>query len=191
MIQYHQNAFREELLVSILGKNPVRCCLNTPVRQHCTRKNLFNDLLILLGQHCTGKTLVQCCSRGSGNIAQEKILFNIVLILFVQHSSGKILVQCCPRGSRKYYTGKIPVQCCLNTLGTTLRRYNPCVMLSKKLQTTLNRSIKLFIAVSILLRQHHTKKILVQCCPRSLRQHCTGKNTVQCCLNTLGTTLHR
>ena len=102
-------------------------------------KILFNVVLILLGQHCTGKIYVQCCPRGSrqysagkklvrwcnvqeapDNIAQEKILFNVVLILLGQHCIGKIYVQCCPRGSRQYCAGKKPVRCCLNTLGTTL-----------------------------------------------------------------------
>ena len=31
-------------------------------------------------------------------------------------------VQCCSRGSRQHCTGKNPVQCCLNTLGTTLHK---------------------------------------------------------------------
>ena len=56
------------------GKNPVQCCVNTLgaashrcknlvhamlskrcSRQHCTKKIVFNVVLILLGQHCTGK----------------------------------------------------------------------------------------------------------------------------------------
>ena len=77
------------------GRNPVRCGLNTlettlhrskfyamlSLRLQATMhgKNiLLNNVLILLEQHCTGKTFVQCCSRGSK-----------------QHCTGKSSVQCC------------------------------------------------------------------------------------------------
>ena len=39
---------------------------------------LFNVVLILLGQHCTGKNLVQSSPKGSRKTAYEKLL-----ILFV------------------------------------------------------------------------------------------------------------
>ena len=42
------------------------------------KKNLFNVVLILLGQHCTGKNFVECCPRGSR-----------------QHCTEKNPVQCC------------------------------------------------------------------------------------------------
>ena len=51
--------------------------------------------------------------EAADNIAQEKILLNVVLILLGQPCTGK-----------KPYAilSKNPVQCCLNTLGTTLHR---------------------------------------------------------------------
>ena len=85
-------------------------------------KIVFNVVLILLGQHCTGKKVVQCCPRGFRQHAQEKNLFNVVLILLGQHCTAKIHVQCCPRGFRQHCTGTKSVQCCLSTLGTTLHR---------------------------------------------------------------------
>ena len=51
-------------------------------------KILFNVLLILLG-HCTGKSLVQCCPRGSRQQCTKKIMFNHVLILLGQHYTSK------------------------------------------------------------------------------------------------------
>ena len=63
-------------------------------------KILFNVVLILLGQDCTGKSLVRFCPRASRQHCTGNILFNGVLILLGQHGTGKNLVQCCPRGSR-------------------------------------------------------------------------------------------
>ena len=45
---------------------------------------------------------------------------NVVLILLGQHSTDKDPVQYCPGDSRQHCTGKAPVQCYLNTPGTTL-----------------------------------------------------------------------
>ena len=68
----------DELLLSILGKNPVYSSDKvTQVKNLCNNvqeapdilyreKNLFNVVLILLGQHCTGKKLVQCCLNTLG-----------------------------------------------------------------------------------------------------------------------------
>ena len=42
----------------------------------------------------------------------------------------------------------------------------------------------LFNVVLILLEQHCTGEIPVQCCPGGSRQNCRGKNNVQFCLNT-------
>ena len=47
-------------------------------------KDLFNVVLILFGQHCTGKILVQFCPRGSR-----------------QHCTEKRTVQCCFNTVRK------------------------------------------------------------------------------------------
>ena len=53
----------------------MRCCSSD---NNAQEKILFNDALILLGQHCTGKNLVQYCSRGSR-----------------KHCTGKTSVQSC------------------------------------------------------------------------------------------------
>ena len=65
-------------------------------------KILFNVVLILLGQHCTGKNLVQCCPRSFRQHCTGKILFNVVLILLGQHCTDKYLMWCCPWGSRQH-----------------------------------------------------------------------------------------
>ena len=78
----------DELLLSILAKNLVYSSgkitqvktLSNVVQETpdniAQEKNLFNVVLILLAQHCTGK----------------KLVFNVVLILLGQHCTGKILV---------------------------------------------------------------------------------------------------
>ena len=82
-------------------------------------KILFNFVLILLGQHCTGKNPVQFCPNTLRTILhRKKILFNFVLILLGQHYTGKNPVQFCPRVSKQHCTRKNTVQFCLNTLGT-------------------------------------------------------------------------
>ena len=65
-----------------IRKNPIQCRSNTlddniaQVKILCNlvrdtpdnisiKKILFNVVLILLGQHCTGKNPMQCCPRGS------------------------------------------------------------------------------------------------------------------------------
>ena len=42
-------------------------------------KILFNVVLILLGQHCTGQNPMQCCAKGSRQNCTRKIQCNIVL----------------------------------------------------------------------------------------------------------------
>ena len=42
-------------------------------------KILFNVVLILLGQHCTGQNPMQCCAKGSRQNCTLKIQCNIVL----------------------------------------------------------------------------------------------------------------
>ena len=81
-------------------KNPVQCCLNTlgtilhrtksyaiflrGSRQHCIiKKILFNAVLILLGQYCTGQNPMQCCPRVSRHIK-----FPCVLIFGIGISKG-------------------------------------------------------------------------------------------------------
>ena len=79
------------------------------------KKLLFDVVLIHLGEHCTGKNLVQCCPRGSRQHCTWKNLFNVVVIFLGQHSTGKNPVQCCPRDSRQHCTGN-PVHCRLNNI---------------------------------------------------------------------------
>ena len=109
--------FYSEMLSVNHDENLVQCCPRGS-RQHYTGKNLvqycliaqekiqFNVALILLGQHCTGKSFVQCCSRAFRKDCTGKILFNVVLILLEEQCTGKNLVQCCPRGSREHCMGK-------------------------------------------------------------------------------------
>ena len=99
-------------------------------------------------------------------------------------------MQCCPKGSRQHCIRKNLVQCCLNTLWTTLYSWKPYAMLPERLQITLHKKKILCNVVLILLGQHCTRKNPMQCCPRGSRQLCIRKNLVQCCLNTLWTTLH-
>ena len=46
-------------------------------------KILINVVLILLGQHSTGKNLVQCCRRGCRQHGTGKVSFNVFLILML------------------------------------------------------------------------------------------------------------
>ena len=63
----------------------------------------FNLVLILLGQHCAGKSLCTVVQQGAPEeIAQEKIIFNVVLILLKQHCTGKNLRNL--RGFRQHCT---------------------------------------------------------------------------------------
>ena len=41
-------------------------------------KLLFSDVLILLGQHCTGKKLYNIVHKATDNIAHQKVLVNFV-----------------------------------------------------------------------------------------------------------------
>ena len=72
-------------------------------------KILWNDVVILLGQHCIGQSPMQCISRGSRQHCIKKVRCNFVLILLKQYCTGQNPMQCCPRGSTKHCTGKIPV----------------------------------------------------------------------------------
>ena len=104
---------------------------------------------------------------------------------------GQNPMQCCPKGSRQHCMRKNLVQCCLNTLWTTLYSWKPYAMLPERLQITLYIKKKILCnVVLILLGQHCTGKNPMQCCPRDSRQLCIRKNLVQCCLNTLWATLH-
>ena len=52
--------------------------LSERLRQHCLKKILCNFALILLGKHCTGQNLMQCCPKSSR-----------------QHCIRRNSVQCC------------------------------------------------------------------------------------------------
>ena len=67
-------------------------------------KILFIVVLILLGQHCTGKILCHVPQEASDNIAQEKILFGVALI----HCIGKMFhtILCMLPSSRQHCTEK-------------------------------------------------------------------------------------
>ena len=54
------------------GQNSMQCCPKVS-RQFFTAKILFNVVLILMGQHCTQKTLCNVVPEALDNIAQEKI----------------------------------------------------------------------------------------------------------------------
>ena len=87
---------------------------------------MCNVVLILLGQHFTGKTLCDVALQAPDNIVQEKIRSNVVQILLGQNCTVKSYVQCyprcsnfvqyCPRGPRQHSTGKQSVRCCLNNI---------------------------------------------------------------------------
>ena len=61
-----------------------KLCLVLSKRVQATlsrKKILFNVVLTLLGQHCTGKTLYNVVQDTPDNIVHEKILLNVVVIL--------------------------------------------------------------------------------------------------------------
>ena len=77
--------------------------------------------------------------KAPDNIASEKIQCNVVLILLGQHCTAQNPMQYCPRGSRQHCIRKNSVQCCLDTLETTLHRSKLYAMLPEKLQTKLRK----------------------------------------------------
>ena len=112
------NIVQEKILFSIVlillgkhytGKNPAQCCLNTlgttlhtgktklfamlPKRHQTTlhrKKILFIVVLIVLGQHCTGKDLVQ-----------------FSLSSLRQHCAGKKPARCCFNTLEQHCIGKM------------------------------------------------------------------------------------
>ena len=88
-------------------------------------KILFIVVLILLGQHCAGKRLVQCFPRTFWQHCTENILLNIVLILLGKYCIGKNLVQYSPKGSRQHCTRKILFNVVLILLGQHCTGKNP------------------------------------------------------------------
>ena len=103
-------------------------------------------------------------------------------------------MQCCPRGSRQLCIRNNPVQCCLNTLGTTLHRSQPYAILSERPQTTLHKKIlcnfrlqtifhnKILCNFALMLwTTLHRSKPYAMLCER-LQTKLHPKNPVQCCL---------
>ena len=76
----------------------------------------FNVVLILVGQHCTSKNLVQRCPRGSRQQFTRESPMQCCLNTLRKTLHRKNLVQYCLRGSRQHCTGKNPVQCRLSNI---------------------------------------------------------------------------
>ena len=104
----------------------MQCCPRAS-RQHCTGNILFNVVLILLGQHCTGKNLVRFCPRRSKQHCMGKIMLNVVVILLGQHCTGKNFVQ----EATDYNITK-------EKFYRQLYRQKSCALLPKRLQTILH-----------------------------------------------------
>ena len=79
-------------------------------KQHSIAYFPVKRWLCALGQHCTGKNLMQYCPWGSSQQCKEKNLFNVALILFRQHCTVKNPTQRCLWGSRQHCTRKNPFQ---------------------------------------------------------------------------------
>ena len=88
---------------------------------------LLNLILILLGQHCTGKKSAMLSQYSLDNLAQIKPLCNVVLKApdnITQEKFCSLLSQvktlCCSTGYRQHRMVRNPVQCCLNTIWSHL-----------------------------------------------------------------------
>lgn len=55
--------------------------LSLTLQQQRTEKTLFNDILILVAEHCTDNNFCNMAQEAPDSIAQKKILFNGALIL--------------------------------------------------------------------------------------------------------------
>ena len=146
-------------------------CCPRGFRQLCIRKSpaqfCFNTLGTTLHR---SKPYAIISERLQATMHKKTILCKIVLILLGQHCPAENPMQYCHRGSRQLCIRKTPVQCYLNTLGTTLRRSKPYTMLCERLQATLHKKTLCNFAL-ILLGQHCTSKNPMQCCLRGPRQH--------------------
>ena len=74
-------------------------------------KILCSVVLVLLEQHCTGKTLWNVVFEAPDKLAQENIFFNVFLIILGKHSTVKTLMQCCLKDFRQHCKGKKPGYC--------------------------------------------------------------------------------
>ena len=114
-----------------------------------------------MGQHYTGKNLVQYCPRGSqDNNAQEKILFNVVLNSWDIIPQVKTLCSVAQEAPDNIVcTGKNPVQCCLNIiLLEKIAQVNTLCNVVLGTPDNTAQEIILFNVVLILLEQHSTSK---------------------------------
>ena len=80
---------------------------------------------------------------------------------------------------------KIPVQCYLNTLGTTLYMKNTLCNVVQEAPDNIAHEKILFSVVVKLLGQHCTGKNPVQCYPKRLQTTLHRKNPVHCRLNNI------
>ena len=119
-------------------------------------------------------------------------------MLLGQHCTGQNPMHYCPRSSRQHYIRKNSVQCCLNTLETTMHRSKPyamfCLRSSRQhcirknsVQCCLNtlgstlHSLKPYAMLSERLQAAlHMKKFCSMLI--LLGQHCTDQNPLQYCL---------
>ena len=75
-------------------------------------------VLILLGQHYTVKSPMECCPRDFKQHFIKNNPVQLPLILLGQHCIDQKPMQRCLKDSRQYCIRKNPIQCFLNTLGT-------------------------------------------------------------------------
>ena len=115
-------------------QNPLQCFPKSS-RHYCIKKFLLNVALILFGQHSTDQKTMQWCQKSS----KQHCIKNYPAPFFLRSSTGRNPMQCCPRGSKQYYVRKNPVQCCINTRGTSLHRSKAHAISSNRLQTTLQK----------------------------------------------------
>ena len=119
--------------------------LSKKLQQHCIKKIMFNDVLILFGKHGTGQSLMQCHPRDSRQHCQKnknkkkKNLCSFFLILLGQSWVVQNPMKCCPRGFRQHCIGKNTVFFCLDTFWTRLHRSKLYAMLPEMLQETFHK----------------------------------------------------
>ena len=108
---------------------------------HDFLRNEKDDISVLLGNivfrarnFVQVNTLCNVVPEAANNFAQEKTLCNVVLIFLGLYYTGQNFTQFYQSGCRQHWIRKSPVQCCLDTLGTTFNRPKFCAMLPKRLQ---------------------------------------------------------
>ena len=116
-------------------------------------------------------------------------------------------MQCCLQSLGQHCTKFLLVQCCPKSIKTTLNRFF-LMNIAWILLDNIFQGFYFFIIVPKVLRQHRTRFLLVQCCPKSiktklntifflcnvvpkvLRQHWTIFLFVQCCPKSIKTKLN-